>query len=105
MHATCANFGLQLHIGVAMRETAHGVKQARVVSLGLLIRVFIEFHRCCREQVPIILLLLLIRIVFIDILIKVRLRLAILQCRFLPKGEVLLASIVNLMLIAYTIHH
>jgi hypothetical protein len=75
MHATSINLGLKVNIRVAMRETTtHRVKQARIILI--LIRIFIEFHSCSGEQVT---TFLLARVVFIDILIEIGLRLAILE--------------------------
>lgn len=67
MHATSVDLGLKVNIRVAVRETiSHWIQQARIILI--LIRIFIEFHGCSREQIT---TFLLTRVVFIDILIDI----------------------------------
>ena len=78
MHATSIDLGLKVNIRIAMRETTtHRVQQARIILI--LSRIFIEFHSCSGEQIT---TFLLARVVFIDILIEIGLRLDILERLF-----------------------
>ena len=75
MQSTSIDLGLKVNIRVAVGETTtHRVQQARIILI--LIRIFIEFHSCSGEQIT---TFLLVRVVFIDILIEIGLRLAILE--------------------------
>ena len=104
MHTTApvvADLGLKIDVGVAVGEPVQ--HNRRVIILI----IFIEFHGCRREQIPAsLLLLLLFGVVFIDILINVRLRLAVLH-GLLAEGQILLpvAVVVDLVLIAHTVNH